>query len=152
MRASSTHRGCCTATTAARSRARPPMPCWAGSASPHPSAVLVSATTTHRACPARSCGAEALFRTLKYSPGFPRQGFATLAAVRDWVHAFADWHNTVHRHRSIQYVTPQQRYSGEPALRAVAGRPSCTGTMRCMSRHDANIRPAGPRACRGVVR
>ena len=46
--------------------------------------------------------AEALFRTLKHSPGFPRQGFATLAAARDWVHAFADGYNTVHRHRSIQ--------------------------------------------------
>ena len=53
--------------------------------------------------------AEALFRTLKYSPGFPRQGFATLAAARDWVHAFSDGYNTVHRHRGIQYVTPQQR-------------------------------------------
>ena len=57
--------------------------------------------------------AEALFRTLKYSPGFPRQGFSTLAAARDWVQAFSNWYNTVHRHRSIQYVTPQQRHSGE---------------------------------------
>ena len=59
--------------------------------------------------PARSRGAEALFRALKYSPGFPRHDFATLAATRDWVHAFSDWYNTVHRRRSIQYVTPQQR-------------------------------------------
>ena len=57
--------------------------------------------------------AEALFRTLKYSPGFPRQGFATLEAARDWVHAFAYGYNTVHRHCGIQYVTPQQRHSGE---------------------------------------
>ena len=57
--------------------------------------------------------AEALFRALKYSPGFPRQGFATLAAARDWVQAFADGYNTVHRHRGIQYVTPRQRHSGE---------------------------------------
>ena len=63
--------------------------------------------------------AEALFRTLKYSPGFPRQGFATLAAARDWMHAFADWYNTVHRHRASslpaagRYVTPRQRHSGE---------------------------------------
>ena len=71
----------------------------------------MSATTTPGACPARSRGAEALFRTLKYSPGFPCQGFATLAAARDWVHAFADGYNTVHRHRGIQYVT--QRHSGE---------------------------------------
>ena len=65
--------------------------------------------------------AEALFRALKYSPGFPRQGFATLAAARDWVHAFADGYNTIHRHRGIQYVTPRQRHSGEPALRESQG-------------------------------
>ena len=53
--------------------------------------------------------AEALFRTLKYSPSFLLHGFAALEAARDWVHAFADGYNTVHRHRSIQYVTPQQR-------------------------------------------
>ena len=57
--------------------------------------------------------AEALFRTLKYSPGFPRHGFVALATARDWVHAFADGYNTVHRHRNIQYVTPQQRHSSE---------------------------------------
>ena len=57
--------------------------------------------------------AEALFRTLKHSPGFPRQDFATLAAARDWVRAFADGYNTVHRHRGIQYVTPRQWPSGE---------------------------------------
>ena len=92
----------------------------------------------------RGRGAEALFRTLKYSPGFPCQGFATLEAARDWVQTFSDWYNTVHRHRGIQYVTPPQRHSGEPALRAVAGWPSCAGAMSCMRRRGANIRPAGP--------
>ena len=57
--------------------------------------------------------AEALFRTLKYSPGFPRHGFAALETARDWVHAFDDWYNMVHRHRGIKYVTPHQRHSGE---------------------------------------
>ena len=113
VRASSTRRGCCMAIRSARSRARPSRPCWAGLGSPRRSVVLVSATTTPGACPARSRGAEALFRALKYSTGFPRQGFTTLAAARDWVHAFADGYNTVHRHRGIQYVTPPQRYSGE---------------------------------------
>ena len=46
--------------------------------------------------------AETLFRTLKYSLGFPRHGSATLAAARNWVHAFADWYNTVYRHCDIQ--------------------------------------------------
>ena len=57
--------------------------------------------------------AEALFRALKYSPGFPRQGFVALVAARDRVQTFSDWYNTVHRHRGIQYVTPQQRHSGK---------------------------------------
>ena len=74
--------------------------------------------------------AEALFRTLKYSPDFPRQGFATLAAARDWVQAFADGYNTVHRHRG-----------SDTAARTW---PSCAGAMSCMTRHDADIRPAGP--------
>ena len=117
MRASSTRRGCCTAIRSARSRVRPSRPCWAGSGSSRPLVVLVSATTTPGACPARSRGAEALFRTLKYSPDFPRQGFATLEAARDWVHAFADWYNTVHRHRSIQPACCRQvchvRYRAE---------------------------------------
>ena len=52
VRAPSTRRGCCMVITAARSRGRPSRPCWAGSASRRPSAVLVSVTTTPRACPA----------------------------------------------------------------------------------------------------
>ena len=66
-----------------RSRGRPSRPYWAGPVSPRPSAVLVSATTMPGACPARSHGAEALFRTLKYSPGFPRQSFATFKAFSE---------------------------------------------------------------------
>ena len=81
--------------------------------------------------------AEALFRTLKYSPGFPRHGFAALETARDWVHAFADWYNTVHRHRGIKYVTPH---------RGTAARmwESCVGAMSCMMSHGADIRPGGP--------
>jgi len=56
--------------------------------------------------------AESFFRTLKYAPSFPRNGFASLDAARDWVRAFADWYNAEHRHRGINYVTPQQRHAG----------------------------------------
>ena len=56
--------------------------------------------------------AEAVFRTLKYAPAFPRNGFASLDAAREWVQAFVDWYNTKHCHRGINYVTPQQRHDG----------------------------------------
>ncbi len=56
--------------------------------------------------------AESIFRTLKYAPAFPRNGFESLEAARNWVHAFSHWYNTQHRHRGINYVTPEQRHEG----------------------------------------
>lgn len=55
---------------------------------------------------------EALFRTAKYRPEFPVQGFATLDDARQWMHAFVHWYNHEHRHSGIRYVTPAQRHSG----------------------------------------
>ena len=57
--------------------------------------------------------AEALFRTLKYMPDFPTNGFATIEEARAWVHQFVDGYNNHHRHSAIRYVTPAQRYRGE---------------------------------------
>jgi len=56
---------------------------------------------------------EALFRTLKYRPGFPANGFATIDEAREWMHQFVCWYNNEHRHRALNYVTPAQRHSGE---------------------------------------
>ena len=56
---------------------------------------------------------ESLFRTAKYRPGFPVDGFADLGAAREWVLGFVRWYNGVHRHGSIGFVTPEQRHSGE---------------------------------------
>ena len=56
---------------------------------------------------------ESLFRTLKYRPQYPQQGFADLAAARIWVSAFVDWYNTQHLHSAIRFVTPQQRHNGQ---------------------------------------
>ena len=56
---------------------------------------------------------EALFRTCKYLPSFPRKGFMSLEAARAWVAAFVIFYNFQHRHRGIRYVTPNQRHSGE---------------------------------------
>lgn len=55
---------------------------------------------------------EALFRTLKYRPEYPRKRFATLQAARDWVERFVHWYNTEHLHSGIGYVTPDSRHRG----------------------------------------
>ena len=56
---------------------------------------------------------EALFRTLKYRPGYPRRPFATLEHAIAWMTGFVRWYNEEHRHSGIRYVTPQQRHQGE---------------------------------------
>jgi transposase InsO family protein len=55
---------------------------------------------------------EALFRTLKHTPAYPRLPFATTGAARQWVARFVSWYNTEHRHSAIRYVTPDQRHAG----------------------------------------
>ena len=55
---------------------------------------------------------EALFRTLKHTPAYPRLPFASRGAARQWVARFVSWYNTEHRHSAIRYVTPDQRHSG----------------------------------------
>jgi putative transposase len=57
--------------------------------------------------------AEALFRTAKYRPEFPAQGFADIAAARAWAAGFVHWYNVEHRHSGIRYVSPAQRHAGE---------------------------------------
>jgi len=56
---------------------------------------------------------ESLFRTLKYCPQWPSQGFSTLAIARDWVSDFVKWYNNEHCHSSIKFVTPMNRHNGE---------------------------------------
>ena len=56
---------------------------------------------------------ESLFRTLKYCPQWPEQGFASLAAARAWVRDFIAWYNHQHRHSRIRFVTPAQRHRGD---------------------------------------
>lgn len=57
--------------------------------------------------------AESLFRTAKYRPEFPAQGFETLDDARTWAAEFVRWNNVVHRHSGIRYVSPQQRHTGQ---------------------------------------
>jgi len=55
---------------------------------------------------------ESLFRTVKYHPRWPSEGFKSLEEARKWVRSFADWYNNEHRHSRIRFVTPNQRHEG----------------------------------------
>jgi len=56
---------------------------------------------------------ESLFRTMKYCPQWPSEGFKDLQTVRAWVNRFVDWYNDEHCHSRIGFVTPSQRHRGE---------------------------------------
>ncbi len=55
---------------------------------------------------------EALFRTLKHTPAYPRLPFTDIACAERWVARFVDWYNGEHRHSALKYVTPDQRHFG----------------------------------------
>jgi len=55
---------------------------------------------------------EALFRTLKYRPEYPRKPFQSLEEARIWVRGFVAWYNHEHLHSGIGYVTPADRHEG----------------------------------------
>lgn len=56
---------------------------------------------------------ESLFRTAKYRPEYPENGFADLQAARQWAADFVHWYNHEHHHSGIRYVTPAQRHAGQ---------------------------------------
>lgn len=53
---------------------------------------------------------EAVFRTLKYRPSYPRRPFDSVEQARAWVSSFVRWYNYEHLHSGICYVTPAQRH------------------------------------------
>jgi putative transposase len=55
---------------------------------------------------------EALFRTLKYRPNYPRKPFQSLVEALTWVEEFVRWYNEEHLHSGIRYVTPSARHDG----------------------------------------
>jgi len=55
---------------------------------------------------------EAIFRTLKYRPGYPSKPFDSLDSARNWVDGFVNWYNEEHLHSGIRYVTPSSRHCG----------------------------------------
>ena len=58
---------------------------------------------------------EALFRTLKFRPGYPRKPFESLAMAQQWVDAFVAWYNEEHLHSALRYVSPKDRHERRDA-------------------------------------
>ena len=56
---------------------------------------------------------ESLFRTFKYTPTYPRGGFAALDEARAWVKKFVNWYRHDHHHSGIKFLTPHQRHNGQ---------------------------------------
>lgn len=56
---------------------------------------------------------ESLFRTTKYRPDFPHDGFVSLEKARIWCATFVQWYNEEHKHSAIKFVTPAERHRGD---------------------------------------
>lgn len=50
---------------------------------------------------------ESLFRTFKYRPGYPQEGFVDIDKAREWVFEFVDWYNNKHYHSGLNFVIPK---------------------------------------------
>lgn len=55
--------------------------------------------------------AEAFFRTAKYHPTLPPQGFADVHAARAWADTFITSYNQGHYHSALRFVTPEQKHT-----------------------------------------
>ena len=56
--------------------------------------------------------AESVFKTVKYCPQWPSQGFLSLEESRKWMLSFVRFYNQKQRHSAIRFVTPEQRHDG----------------------------------------
>jgi len=56
---------------------------------------------------------EALFKTLKYKPGYPSKPFESLEDSRNWVLTFVSWYNEEHKHSNLKFVSPSLRHEGK---------------------------------------
>lgn len=56
---------------------------------------------------------ESLFKTVKYHHSWPKEGFNSLSATRDWANEFVHWYNNEHQHSQIKYITPNERHEGK---------------------------------------
>jgi len=58
---------------------------------------------------------ESQFKTLKYSPFFPKY-FGSFEDAQSFCRRFFDWYNTEHRHSGIAFMTPETVHSGSSLM------------------------------------
>ena len=92
---------------------------------------------------------ESLFRTMKYCPQWPSQGFASLDDARQWVSQFVRWYNDEHRHSQLNFVTPSERHQGKDTAvlekrASVLNEAKAAHPERWGSREVRNCSPVGP--------
>lgn len=56
---------------------------------------------------------EAQFKTLKYRPNYPQDGFKTIDQAREWVLEFVDRYNNKHYHSGLKFLIPSSRHNGK---------------------------------------
>ena len=56
---------------------------------------------------------ESHFKTMKYRPSYPKDGFYSIEEAREWVLAFVNWYNNMHYHSALKFMTPSSRHNGE---------------------------------------
>ena len=59
---------------------------------------------------------ESLFKTVKYCPEWPSEGFLSIEASRDWMLAFEHAYNDCHLHSGLNFVTPNSRHNGDDGV------------------------------------
>ncbi len=92
--------------------------------------------------------AESVFRTMKYRPQWPSNGFKDLAEVRQWIERFVHWYNHEHKHSKIRFVTPQQRHAAQDQQildnrKVVLERATCKTPSRWGGREIRNCTAVG---------
>jgi transposase InsO family protein len=89
--------------------------------------------------------AEAIFRTLKYTPQYPSRPFSSLEEAQRWVDEFVRWYNTQHLHSAIRFVTPDQRhFAQEDAILANRERVYEEARSRNPERWSGPVRDCSP--------
>ena len=93
--------------------------------------------------------AESLFKTCKYRPNWPTEGFKSLEAARDWVLSFTRWYNNEHKHSQLNFVTPHQRHTGEDKgvlakRKLTMQQAKAQNPIRWGSQEVRNCEPVGP--------
>jgi transposase InsO family protein len=91
---------------------------------------------------------EALFRTLKYTPAYPKKPFANLDAARAWVAEFVRWYNDEHLHSALRFVTPTDRHAlRDKALLAARASLYASARGRTPTRWTRHTRNWSPIRC-----